>query len=671
MPRRDNLGAALDEWGVQWRPEYGMKAALSFWENCSYVHAYDDEVFPETLNEVNRIEIIGDPQRVRFLLNGRELFAGERPFLRPYRQIELKTRAGAVISNLAIECEGPHKKRQPHRRQAPPLVSACVDFGDDLLYAPYTSEMLDLMVQRLAEVNVQRIYWLHTMYLKPEAFGPDADPELSRNLAAAPKSIVGTNALQTMKDCYPFLPKICRAAHARGMSVYATLKPFDLPNFPSRGKPSPWVLDHFQDSHPEAAMARCPDPAGTSSADEPVRTIKLYQDDSSPHGIVPEQLTVWTSDDNERFVPVDPPARISLGTERKRFERLWSGGLTDEREVQVIVIDGLDIRSDYFAVTVADTGSFTFRNRIYRMTEILDANGRVIPISRSLPAHPTATSTTWDGNEGFVFRGFTVGNPTGCWRGNDWADMYHALDGDDVGIGFKRGRWQSIRGMPTPAHPESHRFWTQWVQDALNAGVDGVDLRITNHNNILDWANYGFGPETETAFRQRYGRDLRPTLECRRDHMTMLGDMYTDFVRLASRITRDAGKKLQHHVSQSMDANEDQRCMSNIRWHWRTWIAQGLLDSITLKNGAPSTNFFEAVVDAADTAGIETMWCPYLNNILTDSASWAQQMANAMQAVEDNGLHGIILYEVASFLQANDAGDVVLKYPGLGQVLRP
>jgi hypothetical protein len=101
MPRRDNLGAALDEWGVQWRPEYGMKAALSFWENCSYVHAYDDEVFPETLNEVNRIEIIGDPQRVRFLLNGRELFAGERPFQRSYRQIELKTRAGAVISNLA------------------------------------------------------------------------------------------------------------------------------------------------------------------------------------------------------------------------------------------------------------------------------------------------------------------------------------------------------------------------------------------------------------------------------------------------------------------------------------------------------------------------------------------------------------------------------------------
>ena len=84
-----------------------------------------------------------------------------------------------------------------------------------------------------------------------------------------------------------------------------------------------------------------------------------------------------------------------------------------------------------------------------------------------------------------------------------------------------------------------------------------------------------------------------------------------------------------------------------------------------------STNFFEAVLDAADTAGIETMWCPYLNNIFSDSSSWAQQMANAMQAVQDNGLHGIILYEVASFLQANDAGDVVLKYPGLGQVLRP
>ena len=83
-----------------------------------------------------------------------------------------------------------------------------------------------------------------------------------------------------------------------------------------------------------------------------------------------------------------------------------------------------------------------------------------------------------------------------------------------------------------------------------------------------------------------------------------------------------------------------------------------------------STNFFEAVLDASDTAGIETMWCPYLNNISSDSSSWAQRMADAMQTVVDNGLHGIILYEVASFLQTNAADDVVLKYPGLARTLR-
>ena len=149
-----------------------------------------------------------------------------------------------------------------------------------------------------------------------------------------------------------------------------------------------------------------------------------------------------------------------------------------------------------------------------------------------------------------------------------------------------------------------------------------------------------------------------------------LGEWYTDFVRTASRMARRAGEKFQHHVSVSMDSMPEERSMTNIYWNWRGWLKEGLLDAITLKNFYSSNNFFNEVMDAADAQGVETLFCPYLNRILSGSASWADQLAELMRSVSANGLHGIILYQSAAFLQANQQGDVVLKFPQLRQVLR-
>lgn len=671
----DALTIALDEWSVEWRINFGMKAVLTHYYSGSKGHEYDDQVLsPTEPKEVNSIEVVGDSAKIIFFLNGRQLFSADRSFDRPFRKIEIRSRCGVKVSNMVIEGEGPHEKRVPAKRTEKPLLCACVDFGDDLYYAPYTTELLDLMVQRLSEIGVQRIYWLSPSWIRPEAIGPDADPELSRHLRDHVMAREGRDDSQqqylygTIRDCYPFLPKVCKSAHSRGMEVFAVHKTIDLGQHASRGLPSPFANDHFINTHSDAMLHRLRDD-NAAPADTPISTIKLYKDDDQPHNLKPEDLTVWTSHDNRYYSRVDN-VKVAVGQESRSFTRHWQGGNEEPKVVQTITIEGLDIRTDYFAVAVANKAGFSFRNRLYRLSEVLDDQGRTIPVTRNLPGAPIAKSQVWDGDCGFVFEGFTgAGGPTGQWFNKDSAEMFQALDGTDVGIAFQRGIQDFVRSTPNPMHPDMPAYWTQWIQKSLDAGVDGVDLRIIHHRNIHDWANCGFGPLEQKAFKERYGRELKADASCREQHMEMMGDYYTDFLRDISKVVRGAGKLFQHHVSRPMNTAPAERAMTNIRWDWQKWIEEGIVDAVTLKNMETGTAFYDKVMGVAEAHNVKTYACPYLNIVLSMSDSWSVQLADLVRGIKDAGVDGLILYEVASFLRGTKSGDVVQKFPQIGKVL--
>ena len=48
MEVADSLCFFLDEWGAEWRPDYGMKAVLSHRHTGAKGHAYDDQVLSPT-----------------------------------------------------------------------------------------------------------------------------------------------------------------------------------------------------------------------------------------------------------------------------------------------------------------------------------------------------------------------------------------------------------------------------------------------------------------------------------------------------------------------------------------------------------------------------------------------------------------------------------------------
>ena len=57
---------------------------------------------------------------------------------------------------------------------------------------------------------------------------------------------------------------------------------------------------------------------------------------------------------------------------------------------------------------------------------------------------------------------------------------------------FARGRNEYVSGGMCEAYPEVQDFWLGWVGECMAAGMDGLDIRISNHSTWSDhMALYG------------------------------------------------------------------------------------------------------------------------------------------------------------------------------------
>jgi hypothetical protein len=128
----------------------------------------------------------------------------------------------------------------------------------------------------------------------------------------------------------------------------------------------------------------------------------------------------------------------------------------------------------------------------------------------------------------------------------------------------------------------------------LDAGVDGVDLRVSAHGCLTDEPEaYGWNPPVLEAYVERHGAgsvDLRKLAVVR-------GDFYSEFVRDASRLVRGRGKKLQVHLHAEAFRErpvfgQQNGVPANIEFQWRRWLESGWVDSAYLR-----TSWFEAAED--------------------------------------------------------------------------
>jgi hypothetical protein len=248
-------------------------------------------------------------------------------------------------------------------------------------------------------------------------------------------------------------------------------------------------------------------------------------------------------------------------------------------------------------------------------------------------------------------------------------------------IAFARGKNDYLPVAPCEAYPEVRRLWLGWVDRLLDAGVDGLDLRVSAHGTLTDEPEaYGWNEPVVEEYRRRHGVDIRSQAHDPALLAGLRGEHYSAFVHETSRRVRARGKRMQVHVHTEAfrpDASHG-RLMgfpANIRFDWKSWLEERLVDGITLR-----TSWFEAMEDpfnarsqrsrlpgALEDPVVEEALAmagrlripAYLNRYISRAVGLDEYLTDLERIHRDPRFSGFDIYEFAGLALPNDRGELV------------
>ena len=259
-------------------------------------------------------------------------------------------------------------------------------------------------------------------------------------------------------------------------------------------------------------------------------------------------------------------------------------------------------------------------------------------------------------------------------------------------IGFAVGKNEYLPTTPCEMYPEVRQLWSGWVDRLVEAGVDGVDVRVSHHGCLVDEPySYGFNEPVVDAFRDRHGReptdddaDLHNIAEFRGEH-------FTDFVRESSGRVREASGKFQVHVH--TEAFRPDVCHgqmmgipANVHFDWQRWMSEGLVDGLTLRTSwfealespssgdADRSRLSERLEDAVVAEALELAGATgvpvYLNRYINRAIGLDEYLADLEAVSLDSRFAGFDLYEWAHIARPTPDGSDLLSYQGRVERLR-
>lgn len=571
--------------------------------------------------------------------------------------------------------------------ERPFLLSALVDFPDDCQRFEFTEELLAQLVDRLQWMGVRRVYWNYYHDGHWEWF-KHYEPE--------------GGVIRTLDNLGDPMRAGRRLAHERGLEFFAVIKPYE--NGVSHAKPKavltsegvtglpgiggyyhvePWVLER-----PELRVrARQADlPRGLEEI--PVTRIQLRQKDMAPLRIRPQDLEIWTSDDNNGYSRRDLEFNVTEGvvTCPRDVVDIDGDPVTGKGdEIRVLDITGLNLLDPFIAVTTGfEDGEGTFTNTAVEMIRAFGPDDRPLPIvvaSHKAIWRPQrdlrSGDLEYDTGLGSAVVRLDVSNSAAEFKNI----LTYADDVPDGVIAFAKGRNRYLSGSLCEGYPEVEAYWMDWVSDCIAAGVDGLDVRISCHSSWTDSPQiYGFNPPVAAEYERRYG--VNPDVEPYDPVLLgeVRGDLYDRFLRSAKVRLAAAELPLHHHIeleSFRPDASPSRvrTRPGNITFHWRRWLRTGLADETTLFGRAwpperlLSDAFVQDVLD--EVAG--TSVPAHLSLPVKVSGADGGRLADQIECTYRSGrLDGYTIYETAALYDSHKTGaDGRLSFlPGLTEAVR-
>ena len=202
-----------------------------------------------------------------------------------------------------------------------------------------------------------------------------------------------------------------------------------------------------------------------------------------------------------------------------------------------------------------------------------------------------------------------------------------------------------------------------WIDRLIDAGIDGVDLRLSTHGSLADDAyEYGFNEPILEKYQKRFGADLLGVGYDLERLSQLRGEHYTAFLRQASERVRSAKRKFQVHVH--TEAFRPAPCHgqlmgfpANLHFDWKAWLKQGLVDGITLRTswfeapeadrGLLNQTFSDPVVEEALGLTGDLGIPVYLNRYLKRANSIEEYVSDLDNIFHDERFAGFDIYEFA------------------------
>lgn len=571
--------------------------------------------------------------------------------------------------------------------ERPFLLSALVDFPDDCLRFEFTEDLLAQLIDRLGWMGVRRVYWNYYHDGHWEWF-KHYEPE--------------GGVIRTLDNLGDPMRAGRRLAHERGLEFFAVIKPYE--NGVSHAKPKavladegvtglpgiggcyhvePWVLER-----PELRVrARQADlPRGLDET--PVTRIQLRQKDMAPLRIRPQDLELWTSDDNNGYRRREVAFNVREGVDRCPRDVVDIDGepVTGKgEEIRFLDISGLNLLDPFVAVTTGiEDGEGTFTNTAVEMVRAFGPDDRPLPIvvaSHKAIWRPQrdlrSGDLEYDTGLGSAVVRLDVSNSAAEFKNI----LTYADDVPDGVIAFAKGRNRYLSGSLCEGYPEVEAYWMDWVSDCIAAGVDGLDVRISCHSSWTDSPQiYGFNPPVAAEYERRYG--VNPDVEPYDPVLLgeVRGDLYDRFLRSAKARLAAAELPLHHHIeleSFRPDASPS-RVRSrpgNITFHWRRWLRTGLTDETTLFGRAwpPERLLNDAFVQSVLDEVAATSVPAHLSLPVKVSGTDGGRLADQIEYTYRSGrLDGYTIYETAALYDRHGTGsDGRLDFlPGLTEAVR-